>query len=133
MRYIYWQFDKISSHSDVVTFVNNRLLTLRKKISGIYDGKARYPIVPIGTDKLAIPKKRSIKPLRFGFIGVLKKTQGVEIIFNNATALIGEFGDIGYEIVGSGPDENYLKARAKKSKITATFYGFLEGSRLMMS
>lgn len=126
MRYIYWQFDKISSHSDVVTFVNNRLLTLRKDI-GIYDEKARYPIVPIGTDKLVIPKKKSIKPLRFGFIGVLKKTQGVGIVFKNADALLKEFGEISYEIIGSGPDENLFKKMAKKSKISVKFYGYLSG------
>jgi glycosyltransferase involved in cell wall biosynthesis len=128
MRYIYWQFDKISSHSDIVTFVNYRLLNLRKDI-GIYRNDSKFPIVPVGTDKLPYIYKQNMntnKELLFGFIGVLKKSQGVQIIFDNANALRKEFGNIGYEIVGSGPDENYLKALAKKSKIKTTFYGYLE-------
>lgn len=126
MRYIYWQFDKISSHSDRVAFVNHRLLNLRKDI-GIYEKGAQYPIVPIGTDKLHYVNKRDTRKILFGFIGVLKKSQGVEIVFNNADMLLREYGDIGYEIVGSGPDEDYFKERAKISKIQATFYGYLEG------
>lgn len=126
MRYIYWQFDKISSHSDKVVFVNHRLLNLRKDI-GIYKKSAHYPIVPIGADKLPYVSKKDKRKVLFGFIGVLKKSQGVEIVFNNADMLLKEFGDIGYEIVGSGPDEDYLKERARRSKIQATFYGYLEG------
>lgn len=126
MRYIYWQFDKISSHSDQVAFVNHRLLNLRKDI-GIYEKGVHYPIVPIGTDKLHFINKKDTQKMLFGFIGVLKKSQGVEIVFNNADMLLREFGDIGYEIVGSGPDEDYFKERAKRSNIQATFYGYLEG------
>lgn len=126
MRYIYWQFDKISSHSDMVAFVNRRLLDLRRDI-GIYEKDSKYIIVPIGADKIPFLKKTSHPKLRFGFIGVLKKTQGVDIIFNNAAALKKEFGNITYEIVGSGPDERYFKRRASKSKIDTTFYGYLEG------
>ena len=127
MRYIYWQFDKISSHSDVVAFVNQRLLKLRRDI-GIYDKNSKYPIVPIGADKIPFSMdKKSRAGLVFGFIGVLKKSQGVDLIFDNATALVKEFGHIQYEIVGSGPDEGYLKKRAKKSRIKTKFYGYLEG------
>lgn len=129
MRYIYWQFDKNSSHSDIVAFVNRRLLDLRKDM-GIIQKDAQHLIVPIGTDKLPyvrVNKKNSYGKLMFGFIGVLKKSQGIGIIFDNADALIEEFGDIKYEIVGSGPDEAYFKKKAMKSKISTTFYGYLEG------
>jgi len=126
MRYIYWQFDKISSHSDQVAFVNHRLLDLRKDM-GIYKKDAEFPIVPIGTDKLSSVSKKNIKNIIFGFIGVLKKNQGVGIVFDNADMLLKEFGSIGYKIVGSGPDEDYFKEKAKRVKISATFYGYLEG------
>jgi glycosyltransferase involved in cell wall biosynthesis len=130
MRYVYWQFDKISSHSDRVAFVNKRLLDLRCDL-GIYshDKISDYPIVPIGTDRIAY-KYSKVKgkkgKILFGFIGVLKKSLGPEIIFDHASALKAEFSDMGYEVVGSGPDEEYFKARAKKSRITTTFYGYLE-------
>lgn len=126
MRYIYWQFDKISSYSDRVAFVNRRLLDLRKDI-GIYQKNAKHPIVPIGTDKFPYVHRKNIQALTFGFIGVLKKSQGLGIVFENAEALSKEFTNIRYEIVGSGPDEKYFKAQAKKSHIQSTFYGYLEG------
>jgi len=128
MRYVYWQFDKVSSHSDVVAFVNKRLLNLRKDM-GIYKNNVKYPIVPIGADRIVLSKSREIKNRKpvFGFIGVLKKTQGVDIVFDNATRLVKEFGSVKYEIVGSGPDEIYFKKRARKSKIKTKFYGYLEG------
>ncbi len=127
MRYVYWQFDKMSSHSDTVAFVNQRLLDLRKDI-GIYPKDSEYPIVPIGTDKIKIKNEKKVrKKLKFGFIGVLKKSQGVDIIFKNANDLTKKFGEVKYEIVGSGPDEKYFKGRARKSGIKTTFYGYLEG------
>lgn len=126
MRYIYWKFDKISSHSDQVAFVNRRLLDLRKDI-GIFQKNAQYPIVPIGTDKRPYVSKKNIQNIIFGFIGVLKKSQGLGIVFDNADMLLKEFGNIGYEIVGSGPDEDYFKEKAKISNIHAKFYGHLEG------
>lgn len=129
MRYIYWQFDKISSHSDIVAFVNSRLLNLRKDI-GIYKEDAEYLIIPIGADKIPYKKNETSfnkGGVTFGFIGVIKNTQGVDIVFNNENELIGKFGKIGYEIVGSGPDEINLKKKSKKSKINAKFYGYVEG------
>ncbi len=126
LRSIYWQFDKASSYSDKVAFVNHRLLNLRKDL-GIYSRNATHPIVPIATDKLPIVPKNKTQKVTFGFIGVLKKNQGPGIIFDYAQELSKEFGDFQYEIVGSGPDENYLKERANKTKVHAKFYGYLEG------
>lgn len=125
LRSIYWQFDKVSSYSDRVAFVNHRLLNLRKDL-GIYDRNATHPIVPIATDKLPIIKNRSRKVV-FGFIGVLKKNQGPGVIFDCAQELASAIGDFKYEIIGSGPDEDYLKERAIATKVNAKFYGYLEG------
>lgn len=126
MRYIYWQFDKISSYSNRVAFVNSRLLDLRKDI-GIYQITAKHPIVPIGTDKLSYKQNKNFQTLTFGFIGVLKKSQGFDIVFKNADALSKKFSDVSYEVIGSGPDEEYFKKIAKKYSIKTTFYGYLEG------
>lgn len=129
MRRLYWQFDKVSSHSDIVVFQNKMLLDLRKNM-GIYHAKSTYLIVPLGTDNIPYAyEKRNFRrqPLTFGFIGVLKKSQGMEIVFNYAKALRKEFPNIRYEIVGSGPDEAVLKGLAVHSGIHAKFHGYLEG------
>lgn len=126
MRYIYWQFDKVSSYSDKVAFVNHRLLNLRIDL-GIYSQKVSHPIIPIATDYFPKPERRDAKDVVFGFIGVLKKIQGPGIIFDHSKELLKGFKSFKYEVIGSGPDENYLKIMAKRSKTKTTFYGYLEG------
>ena len=124
MRYIYWQFDKISSHSDHVAYVNQRLINLRKAM-GVLPKNAKFPIVPIGTDSFDI-KLQTKKDVVFGFIGVLKKSHGLDIIFNNAQEIMKHFPNARFEVIGSGPDELYFKIRAKNSPIPTKFYGYLK-------
>lgn len=127
MRWIYWQFDKVSSHSDRVAFVNKRILISRKKL-GIIPKNKDYPIVPIGTDKIFIRERKvNSSKVKFGFIGVVKESQGLGIVFDSAEKIMREFPKASYEIVGSGPDEKMFKSLAKKSSIKTKFYGYLEG------
>lgn len=125
MRNIYWLFDRLSS-SDRVVFVNKLLIDLRKDL-GVLPKEGNYPIVSIGTDKFTnLPKKDKKQPI-FGFIGVLKKSQGFGIVFDNAREILKEFSNAKYEIIGSGPDEETYKNIAKKSLIPTRFYGYLDG------
>ncbi|TSC88404.1 MAG: glycosyltransferase [Microgenomates group bacterium Gr01-1014_16] len=126
MRYIYWQFDRVSSYSDKVAFVNNRLLNLRKDL-GIYARDAKHTIVPIGTDYFPYHKKHNPKKVVYAFIGVLKINQGPGVIFDHSQTLFKSIGNFSYEVIGSGPDEEILKAMAKKTGVKAKFYGYLEG------
>ncbi|MBU1032021.1 glycosyltransferase [Patescibacteria group bacterium] len=126
MRQIYWQFDKISSHSDRVVFVNQRLLDLRKDI-GIIPKNVNYPIIPIGTDKFSNLNLKDKKNMILGFIGVVKRSTGLDIVFNNANQIIKDFPNARFEVIGSGPDIEYFKSRAKNSVIPTTFHGYLEG------
>lgn len=125
MRQLYWQFDKISSYSDRVAYVNQRLIDLRKDM-GVLSKDVKYLVVPIGTDKSEVSLKVK-KEVVIGFIGVLKKSHGLDLIFDNANNLVKNFPKARFEIIGSGPDEEYFKKRAKKSPIRTTFHGFLEG------
>lgn len=124
MRYIYWQFDKISSRSDHVAYVNQRLIDLRKAM-GVLPKSASFPIIPIGTDSFDI-KAKAKRDAVFGFIGVLKKSHGLDIIFNNADEIMRHFPNARFEVIGSGPDEKYFRKRAKKSSIPTKFYGYLK-------
>lgn len=126
MRYIYWQFDKSSSYSNRVAFVNHRLLNLRKDL-GIYDRNARYPIIPIATDNLPYVNRKKTNKVVFGFIGVLKKNQGPGIVFDHSQSLTKKLKSFQYEVIGSGPDDEYLKNRAKETGVQTKFYGYLEG------
>lgn len=126
MRFIYWQFDKTSSHSDRVIFVNKRLMDLRKNI-GILAPDSDYPVVPIGTDIFPISPRKKPLNVVFGFIGVLKMSQGFGVVFDNAGVIKKFYPNASYEVVGSGPDEEYFKKKAAISGIPTTFHGYLGG------
>lgn len=126
IRYIYWQFDKIGIHADKVAFVSNKLYQLRKDM-GIIPDNLNHLIIPIGTDKFSKIPQRKINPVTLGFIGVLKKSQGLDVVFNSGQKLAKVFPKIKFEVIGSGPDEKYFKLRARKSPVKTKFYGYLAG------
>lgn len=126
MRRIYLYFDKVSLTSDKVIFINNRILNLREK-SGILPEDKDFPIVPIGTDSFVNFNVKKKPEVILGFIGVLKRSQGLDEIFDNAQSIITAFPMARFEIVGSGPDEEYFKSRALKSLLKTTFHGYLDG------
>lgn len=122
MRWLYWQFDKLGTHSDKIIFLNSKLLTLRKSIH-VITGKKKYPIVGIGTTLHRIKFRH--KHISLLFIGVLKRSQGLDLILDNSSAIKKHFPDIEIHIIGSGPDEKYFRARAGQSEIPIHFHGLL--------
>lgn len=125
MRWQYWQFDKLSSRSDRVVFLNNRM---KKQwiIKKVIPKSAKYPIVSIGTDFMKVSKVKLKNDIRLGFIGVVKKSQGLDLIFDAEKILIDQFPKIKIDIIGSGPDEEYFKKRAQRSKLKIIFHGLVE-------
>ncbi|KKU83772.1 MAG: Glycosyltransferase [Microgenomates group bacterium GW2011_GWA2_47_8] len=122
MRWMYWQFDKLASHSDSLIFLNHRLERLRKKINILPLAKS-YPIVGIGTKIINIQRNPTFSLL---FIGVLKQSQGLDLILSNTEKLFSTFPAIALHIIGSGPDEDYFKKLAQKSKMPIYFHGLLD-------
>jgi len=125
MRWLYWQFDKVAVKSDNTIFLNERLLKVHK-ISGLISKSAKFPFVPIGTGQILPKKEKGLKKIKVGFIGVLKKSQGLDFIFDAGMLLSEKFPEIVFEIIGSGPDEKYFKNRAKKCPITINFHGLVD-------
>lgn len=124
MRWLYWQFDKAASTTGRVVFLNNKLEELRKDI-GVLPKNSRHAIVGIGTNPRSI-KRPSIKhPLTLGFIGVLKKSQGLDLVFDAAEDLTRRFPGIRLLVLGSGPDELYFRKRAAVSSLSTSFQGLL--------
>lgn len=121
-RWGYWRFDKSATkHSDTIIFLNERLLNLRRQIGVLPKGK-RFPIVPIGTNpgKIKYSRERII-----GHLGVLKRNQGLDLLFDTLAELQQKIPRLKVEIVGSGPDEAHFRSRARKFA-NVTFYGFVK-------
>ena len=128
-RWLYWKFDKPSRlSSDKVIFLNKHLESARKeKNESRYgrDKNKKYPIIPIGTN----PKPNNIyfnKSIIMGHLGMLKKSQGLDLLFDNLKNIQKLFPKIRVEIIGSGPEENHFKARARKFSKIVKFYGYVE-------
>lgn len=125
MRRIYLLFDAISLHSDKVVFINKKIFDLHKA-NGLLPENKKFSIVPIGTDSFSNITIKDKNPV-IGFIGVIKKSQGLSEVFNSAENIIKAFPKAKFEIIGSGPDEDYFKSQARNSPLPTTFHGYLEG------
>lgn len=120
-RWGYWQFDRWSSRtSSSVIFLNKRLVELRQNI-GVLPKDKSYSIVPIGTNPGRIRKTK--QPI-IGHLGVLKQSQGLDLVFDTLDTLTKEIPTLNVEIIGSGPDEAHFKARAKQFR-NVRFFGFV--------
>lgn len=125
MRYLYWYIDTDSSKNSTNTFfLHPKLKQLRNKISGDKQ-TLKDLIVPIGTKVTKITIKHKSIPI-IGYLGVTKKTQGINILFDALPQLLKEYPTLKVEIIGSGPEEKMLKTKAKQFGHRIKFYGYLE-------
>ena len=124
MRWLYWQFEKTTASSGRLVFLNRRLMNVWKQ-KGVILKRSKNPVVPIGTNRGKIIKSKNKKKIKLGFIGVVKKSQGLDIIFNGAELLAKAFPGIEVEIIGSGPDESYYRQKVKTCPIKVNFYGLV--------
>ncbi len=124
MRWMYWQFDKIATHADRVVYLNKRLVDVKTR-AGMIPRDMTYLIAPIGTGKIIPSKKKDLKKIKIGFIGVLKKSQGLDMLVESARFLYENFENLSFEIIGSGPDEEYFKKRVRNSPVKFNFYGLV--------
>lgn len=124
LRWIYWRFDKPSmQNADRLLFTNRKLLNFYKKI-GILPGQKKYAVVPIGTKPQ--PSLQKKPNCIIGFLGMIKESQGIELIFEILPKIFKEIKGARIEIIGSGPEEYIFRQKAKKFGKRVTFYGFVE-------
>lgn len=125
MRWLYWLFDKPATiQSNKIVFLNQRLIHLRKKID-VLPTYAKYPVVPIGTKLYVASRKINKNHISLAFLGVLKKSQGLDLLFDAGKIIFLSFPNIQLHIVGGGPDELYFKQRAAQSNIRVIFHGYV--------
>ena len=121
MRWLYWQFDKFATRADKVIYLNKTMVRARKK-AGLPLG-SKYLIIPIGTNLNYGSNRLTSKKVKLGFIGVVKKSQGLDLLFDSADLLQKNFPGITLEVIGSGPDEEYFKERSRRAHIITRFHG----------
>jgi glycosyltransferase involved in cell wall biosynthesis len=129
MRWMYWLFDRPASiQADKTVFLSNTMYRMRKNM-GILPQNGSM-VVGIGTNPIQALKTKK-NPLSLIFIGVIKKSQGLDIVFDSANKLNKIFPNISLTIIGGGPDEEYFRKRAKKTKLDIHFLGYLKSTKKM--
>ncbi len=129
VRWIYWQFEKMAARSDVLAFHNNRLVKVWRD-GGLLPYLKTYPLVPIATNRSKTNKRRNLKKIKLAFLGVLKRSQGLDYIFDSAELLNKSFPGIQVEVLGAGPDMDYFKKRAKDTDLKTKFYGYVSEKKI---
>lgn len=123
-RIIYWRFDKPAIKScDKVVFLNKKLEEVRKTL-GVIPNETTFLTIPIGTNYKK--NKLQTKEVIIGHMGMLKWGQGLDLLFDTLPKLQKEIKNLKIEIIGSGPDEQRYKDRAKKFGELVKFYGFIQ-------
>lgn len=125
MRWLYWQFDKRTITSDIQTFHNNRIVDVWKK-NNVLPKDYKATLIPIATAKtVSVSKNKNHEMIRLCFLGVLKKSMGLDYIFDSAGLLSKNFPGLVIEIIGPGPDGEYFKKIAKSSHMICNFHGYV--------
>jgi len=105
--------------------MNKRLADLRKNL-GILPKNISYPVVGIGTNPISKPYHKSTHPIALAFIGVLKRSQGLDIVYKSANSLIKRYPGITLHVIGGGPDMDYFRKLSTTSPLPTTFYGYVK-------
>lgn len=113
--------------ADFVWYLNQRLLEIREKL-GIVSDMSKSCIASLGINRINTSLLIQVRVDTLGFFGVLKKSQGLELLLGSLPELVAAIPNIRIEIIGSGPDEGYFKELTNKSSENhrVTFYGFID-------
>jgi glycosyltransferase involved in cell wall biosynthesis len=125
MRFIYWRFDRVAMFSDKVLFLNERLVSIYKK-NNILKNNFKYSIVPIGTKVVYKSLMEKFNTLNLVFIGVLKKSQGLDFVLNSYREIIKKNKNVTLMVVGGGPDSEYFVKKAERIDKSILFLGMLD-------
>lgn len=122
IRSVYIWFDTLALYfADKLIFPNRRQFKLRNTIKKI---RNHLSIIPLGASKPATYKNTTSNII--GFMGMLKESQGIELALSTFDLIHSHCPTVTIEIVGSGPMEDILRARAKSYGKHIRFYGFIE-------
>jgi glycosyltransferase involved in cell wall biosynthesis len=126
MRFLYWQFDiPATKQTNHVVFLNKRLVDLRKTL-GILPKNVSYPVVGIGTNPISKIQRKQMQPVKLAFIGVVKKSQGLDLVYKSADLLAKQYPGITLHIIGGGPDIAQYRKLASSSPLKTVFHGFIQ-------
>lgn len=129
-RKIYWLFDQSGMHrADKLIFTNQKMLTFLKT-QGIIQKRKAFQIIPIGC-KVPTSYIENRENYILGFLGMVKENQGLELIFDILPKLKMRFPALKFEIIGSGPEEDFYKKRAKNMSGFVKFFGFIENQDII--
>ncbi len=127
MRWFYWKFEMLAVKSDILSLHNLRLVKVWKENGAILK---KFQIIPIGTEKARFIRRTDFKYTKLVFLGVVKKSQGLDYIFDAAGELQKFFPKIELRVLGPGPDIDYFRKRAQETGLKTRFYGYVNEQKI---
>lgn len=125
-----WADKLCAKKSDVVWHIIPKIAVAREKSTGLAPESYKKVTVPLCYGKEFLNPKPFSEIDRFtlGFVGVLARYQGLQMVIKAFPQLLKKFPQIKLKIVGTGPYEKRLKDIAKKVKCEEkiSFYGFIK-------
>lgn len=124
IRKTYMIFDNFAlKNSDKIVFLN-KFLKKSREDQGIDLKNKQFHITPIGTNPKS--KLHTKKENIIGHMGLIKDSQGLNLIFENLDECFEKFPNLKLEIIGTGPEEVKFKRISRKHKNRVKFYGFMD-------
>lgn len=130
---VYWGLDRwCTRKADFVWYLNQRLLDVRKAM-GVETIEDKHYVAPLGINPIDKADMPQAKADTLGFVGVLKKGQGLDLLLDTLLELSRQKPRIRVEIIGGGPDEAYFKEKADDNAEgrRVEFLGFIENDEEM--
>lgn len=124
VRRVYLIFDSFAiKYSSKIVFLNEFLK--KSRISkGHHNNQKKSEIIPIGTSPST--NINQMKKNIIGHMGLLKESQGLDLILNNLDEFFKKFPNVIIEIVGSGPEQDRYKNIASLYPEKVIYKGFIE-------
>ena len=142
-KFVFWVGDYFPSHTGFMRFYNKvadfYIKTLRyiiyvsPPLQDLYSDKVHMETkdkfrsqISLGMEKKLWNKKKLLKSKKItvGFIGVLRKQQGLELVFK----YLKKTNNVSFEIIGDGYSLDYYKKMVRRQGINdkVIFYGFVD-------
>jgi len=109
---VYAIIDRIvNTYSDMVWNVSPRLIEIKRMVGIIRRKSPPQIVIRDGIDSAKVRRAalRAVKKHSIGFIGILRRDQGVQLLIKVLPRIVRIFPDIEVHIIGSGPFESTLK------------------------
>jgi glycosyltransferase involved in cell wall biosynthesis len=128
IRRIYWYFDTHAvKNSSRVVFLSPKIASIHTEAQNLQAQDTR--IVGIGTNPPDTFRSiRLSRPIELIFFGVIKKSEGLDVMFDALQQSVSQGTSLRLHVIGGGPDFEYFQKKSQQHSLPVVFHGFVKES-----